>query len=69
MQPQTDLELVLKALEKFPGAGPRTLAAWLGWIAPTGRPHDWRVKFALVELLLDKRVEKVGGKWRVVKRS
>ena len=64
-----DSEKVFDVLSAFPSPSIRMIAGALAWIGPTGALDTFRVHRALIELAVDKRVEKVDKRWRVVKRK
>ena len=63
-----DSEKVFDVLSAFPSPSIRMIADCLGWRGPTHALNTFRVHRALIELAVDKKVEKVDGRWRVVKR-
>ena len=63
-----DSEKVFDVLSAFPSPSIRMIAGALAWIGPTGALDTFRVHRALIELALDRQVEKVGGRWRVVRK-
>ena len=62
-----DFQKVIQALEFWQhGLSLRLIADALGWRNAEGKLNTARVHRALVELALSRRVEKVGGRWRLV---
>ena len=61
-----DSEKVFEVLAAFPSPSVRMIAGCLDWKGATGALDTFRVHAALVELALSRRVEKVGGRWRLV---
>ncbi len=56
-----DSEFLFQVFSANPRANVRTLCELCGWPGNTARLHR-----AMTELALDKRVAKVGSKWKIV---
>ena len=61
-----DSEKVFEVLSAFPSPSIRMIADCLGWRGPTHALDTFRVHRALLDLAVDRKVEQVGGRWRVV---
>ena len=60
-----DKEKVFEVLAAFPNPSIRMIASCLAWQGKTGVLDTYRVHKALLDLVLEKKVEQVNKRWRV----